>query len=346
MNTSVQPAESTLTRRTDILTSVDRLIAIQDAWENDPNAPDLPTREFELALLATVDTCENGDVPASCRDLCQAMSRLRFEWNEYEDGTSRPDGTPVARFWSAFRAVIEARRGAEPFVPKRPEPVGELLRQNVSYQQIGEHIYGYHGQGPFIREDGLVDVGLIFKERDQPGSVVPKDWVHPAELERKAKWERETMTRIVAVNAREENEPTKKLDPAPIEDLLRQGQSVEVTARVKGVSEAEVLAVAKKFNIPVHGKEPTPSKPPAAAKKPAKKAKPEASEDVDGDADEGEDSEPTGTFSAEEVQAEVHARLDRGEGVPEIMAGLKDMGIAMTSKELAEIVRSKPVVTA
>lgn len=331
MTATLEQARSAI-RATDrqsvILEAVDHMLRVHDAWEADPKAPDVPSQALEDAILQAIDTCEHGDIPAQCRELCTvAMPRLRFEWDQYAtEDARRQDGSPTARFWAAFKAVISARKGAVPFVPKRVEPVRELIRQQVGYDQIARHIYGYRGEGPFLRADGSIDIDAILREADKPGSVVPADWMHPLEAQRKRDFEQTSEFRLTTATAREngDNEPKTSVDRATIEDFLLQGAMPHVIANVKAVPLSEVLAVQSRMlsegKLKPEGAEEAAPTPEAAA--------PTTS------GGEGP-VEPSQTFDAQAFIAE-HA--SGGCGVPDIVAGLKENGVKMTAKQVQKVI--------
>lgn len=311
-------------REKEILSAVDHLIKTHDDWESDPNAPAMITQAIEEAILAACEICEQGDIPAKCRQLCTvAVPRLRFEWDDYADGNRRTDGTPTARFWAAFKDVIEARKGAVPFVEKRPEPVAELLAQKVSYEQIARHIYGHNGKGPFLRNDGSIDIAAIKAEGAKPGSVIEDSWMHPLEVERKRKWEAEVDGRLTALTAREENEPRKHVDPRTIEDFLREGARPDVIARVKMVEIGEVLAVKNRLDDEeASQKRQMEQQTEAAPQNASHESKP---------------PEAGGSSHEFDVDGFVQQQLTANLGIPEITEALKQQGVKMTQKAVREI---------
>lgn len=314
--------ESYSQREQEILQAVDHMLREHDAWESDPLAPAVPSESIEKAILWAVDICTHGDIPARCRDLCVvAMPRLGFEWDSYADpeqSNRRSDGTPTARFWAAFQAVIAARHGSEPFSPKRPQPVAELLQQGVSYEQIANHIYGYRGRGPFVRENGLVDIQSIKKEAATPGSVIPADWLHPLEAQRMRDWESSVEHRLSVAKAREESQAETAVDARSIEDFLLQGAAPDIIAKVKGVTIDEVQAVVRRLQAD-------------------QKWPPQTEHD-------GENaSDPTTTDGGEQGQEKESSEFDamayiaencRTQGATEIAAALREQGVKMTAKQV------------
>lgn len=321
-------AASSGDRRQDILNAVDHLLRVHDDWENDPKAPDTVSEAMEKALLVAFEVCEHGDIPSSCRQLCTvAIPRLRFEWEEFASGDKRRhNGTPMASFWASFKGVVSARKEAVPFIPRKPEPAKYLHENGVPFTQIARQILGYvrpdgtfrKEDCPFLREDGSVDMNLLQQEIDKPNSVLPKDWIHPLERERQRQWEREVDGRLVALTAREENEPNRPVEKMSVEDYLMQGALADVVARVKMIPISEVMATEARLKaegkIPTEdGSDQSPSQPQV-----------EHDQSVD---------------EVLDVESFVKSQLDANKSIPEISAELKKRGVKKTQKELNELAK-------
>lgn len=174
-----------MSRTNEITGAVDGIIRCHDEWERDHEAPLYVPAEFGNRVESAVEVINRGDIPPRCVKLSETVTQLRLQWDLYETGqATNSNGLPRSDFWKAYRQMLEARAGAIPVPPRRPEPVKVLLEQKVGYRQIAEFIYGHRGAGPFLDEDGQVRADLIEKEAKEPGSVIPTDWVHPSELER------------------------------------------------------------------------------------------------------------------------------------------------------------------
>ncbi len=323
------------TRTDEILQAVDQLLAVHDAWEADETAPVQPTEAFENAIIAAIETGDNGDIPAQCREVCQALARLRVEWDAYATGLARTaDLRPVGRFWGAFRNLINCRAGATPHVPKQPEPVYLLLEQRVSDYQIAFHIWGHGGKGPFVTPSGQPDTQKIREEAKEPGKYTA-NWVHPEELRRAQHQQGELKRRLSAVSTREEVPQT--IEKASVEEMLREGQYPDVIAKVKNVSLEDVLSAARRAGI-------TPSERPnlasmRAPQEPGSSPQAEraASPDdatIDDDEDELDDDEPS--QSVEEVILELN---DGTRGNAEIKAALAERGFDVTVQKISAVIR-------
>lgn len=197
-------------RRDQLLNAVDHLVRVHDEWENDPQAPVYPTARFEAAVNQLREDLERDDVPRNCLELANAINHFLNEWDQYATGYSKAGGVPHASFWKAYRFLIAEREGIRIAAPKRPLPVKMLLSQGVSHNQIALHIYGHNGEGPFI-QDGQIESALILKEAEDPGSVIPADWIHPSERER-LRIERESLdTRLGYIDEQIADAPEEPL---------------------------------------------------------------------------------------------------------------------------------------
>lgn len=233
-------------RREAILAAVDTLIRVHDEWEADPKSPVVPTERFEKAVNLCVSICAAGEIPAECRQLVAAVAVLGREWQDYSTGRQDNEFRPLGSFWDAFRAVKGARKGSQKLEPRKVEPVAILIQQGVSPKQIAYFIYGDNGVGPFVGPRGEVLHDLIDKERLNPGSVIPKDWVHPAELAAMQAQEADLETQLQNFTQEIEVDGT---DPASIEDMLREGAFINQICRAKGVTREEVIHVANHLQI-------------------------------------------------------------------------------------------------
>lgn len=257
-----------MTRTTQITDAVELVKRVHDDWEADPQAPAHLTESWEAAITNLVDTCEHGDIPAKCRALVRSVERFGVEWQAYQSGDFGPGAAPKGSFWSALRDVFEELHGATSTAAKHIEPVHVLLAQMERDPARFAHVAKCYGrrverrpgewiwQGPFYDERGSVLEELIVKqakfETNQDGGeqVIPDDWVHPNEQDRVAGEDealRERLDRLVE----RESATAAKVDPATIEELLREGQYVDVIARIKHTTEEEVRKVADGLGIEV-----------------------------------------------------------------------------------------------
>ena len=247
-------------RRAEMVRSIDHLIHVHDDWESDPEASHLPTVALEEAIELATGICCNGSIPVECQELYNSVSVLAVEWQAYRDGSKiNRDGRPESSLWDAYRRVLRARAGTIVIKPRALESVKQLVAEKVPGLQIAK-IYGQRipganplegpqWRGVFFDEFGRVRHDLLAQEAENPGSVVPADWVHPDEVSRYES-EREAMvTRLDAINAAESEPDGPYEDPATIEQLLREGQFPATIAKVKNTTIDAVLAVAAEMGI-------------------------------------------------------------------------------------------------
>lgn len=257
MTTAVaEEPKAAVSREQQILNAVDDFLRVQSDWENDPRTPDVPTEFFREAIEDAVYIADAGDVPAVCRDLVLAMSRLGVEWEDYVNGSkvgqlTKQGPRPADSFWAAVRGVINARAGAVRPQFRPPEPVFLLLEQKVGEGQIAL-IWSVDGKGPFYGQYGI-DVAKIREEAAKPG-MHTTEWIQQQTERLNA-----TVTKLVrksldSANSAEMDRPARNRfvpDPASIEQLLREGQFPGVIAKVKGVPLEDVFAEANRLGIAV-----------------------------------------------------------------------------------------------
>lgn len=343
-----------MSRKSDILAAVDRLKRAHDDWESDDQSPLQPTAELERVINGTIKTCESGDVPYECRELVRAVDLMGAEWRKYESGQRTKDYRPLPAFWESLRGVWKARAGTHRPKPRRPEPVIVLISQKVSYQQIAQRIYGWFNpeterfEGPLVDDRGNPDIELIHREAAAPGSVVPKDWIHPSEAERIAE---ESAEAEASLEPSERHESAPAEDPATIEEMLREGAYPEQIARVKGISVNQVLAVAEQHGI-------TPARMPnlAAMRAPqepeltpeqdaalqpgwrtgaAGPIEDESDEDADDDLDRSD-------YTEEQLRELIVSTAEQfpNLGSPDLVAKLRDLGAAVTVQKVSGVLRA------
>mgnify|MGYP006348146317 FL=1 len=241
-------------RREEILAAVDDLLATHDEWENDPLAPSVPSVAFESAINGAITICAHGDIPGDCRQLIRAMEDLSVQWIAYEDGSMEPTGLPKRSFWNAMAEVVRHRQESKHDERPKLESVKILKGQNVTDAQIAT-IYsanvmtnrGPKRVGPFHDSRGVVLSHLIRQEAEQPGSVIPPDWIHPdrqAEMDKVTEANRNRLTRVQG----RATDNTPKEDPLK---LLKDGQYADVVAKVCKMPLADVIALAHEHGIEV-----------------------------------------------------------------------------------------------
>ncbi len=348
-----------LTRKQEILRSVDNLIEVHDAWAKEPGTEKI-TRPFELALTYVFNTCQVGDVPQSCRKLLEAISSLHEEFVAYFDRNEWSTGQkPLQSFWRAFRRVMQEREGGEvrDFEPMRPEPVKILLDQGVSARQIAMHIYSDGGKpprGPFIGDGGQVLERKIYEEAEKPGRHVPEDWLPLSEVQRIERLKEEAQTRLESIENREKYSAAD--DPATIQELITEGAFPGQIARVKRVSVQQVLKIAREMGLGVTDdgryveqesiEEPTAEPTEEAPVEPETVDEPEI-EDVETDEDELEEVDddydivnPLGEEEIEQQIVDLHA-LESELSIVELTERVNTtFGLDMTWQKVNSILKS------
>lgn len=316
-----------------ITKSVDELIRRIENWMRDdsPQASPIVPEDCALAIEATIITIREGDIPQCCQQLAIAVPRLGEEYRKYENrenGSVRPEtGAPGPAFWSAASAVAKARMGADAPLIERLEPVAMLIKQGVSPEQIGQHIYGRRGVGPFIMENRAVDLALIEQEAANPGSVIPKDWIPPWHKALVENRQKELAGRLAAFD--EARDPRRYEDPGTVESMLRDGCYIQQIEVGKNVTRAQVLEVANELGIKaIDG----PTYRPGIA-----------TVEVDANSDDSNPPEDAPTGATANIKALVIAEFERtsGEsGAAEIARTLRDQGHQVHWRQVASTIQA------
>ena len=231
-----------------ILEAVDNLLQIHEDWANnpDPALKYIPPKELEDSANYLFEVSMYADVPATLRELVAAVDEFRLQWELYATGAIEQNtGGPKATLWRALNKVIATRAVSSELRVKRPEPVKVLLDQKVTPQQIALSIYGYDGKGPFVK-DGEIQFELIKQEAENPGSVIPPEWIPPYEEARLRQHHIQVKRRTAQVDDMIEKTSPKPQDPV---SLLREGQFIDVIAEVCNLTQAEVRGIAKVIGV-------------------------------------------------------------------------------------------------
>lgn len=262
----------------DIQAGIQRILAAHDRWVSvDVPGDHVPPDDFADALA---DFGQIGTDPASGQrkvlpdklqdlQLLETGLLLLVQWTQYQQQAAMyPDGLPLPadfrraynRLTSLYQKSLDRRD--ERTHTQRVQPVKELKASGATNYQIAVH-YGMlqdgKYQGVFFTPHATIREDLIFRELEQPGSVITKDWTHPRDLAEQDEQAEQVQATLKTVNGLasvffwQEEEPPE--DPDTVEELLRQGQYPDVIARVKHTTEAAVIAEAKRLNIPTNWRE-------------------------------------------------------------------------------------------
>lgn len=268
----MSPSNDPTIRCTLVRATVANLIEVHDAWQADPNSPDVPTEAFEGAVNEMRAIVEFGDVPEAVRGLVRSAERFLVEWGEFVQNPTL-NGQPRGSFWAAFRGLVDA--GQEDARPKGSmlEPVHVLLAQAKDDPRRYEYVARAYGArkpldddgrkflwvGPFFDVRGVPNLAAIEAhakwEQDPDGkgsrSMIPEGWVHPADQHRVDEHEAAVKRRLAAIKARQDA-AGGDIDPATVEELILEGQYVDVIAKAKGITVEEVEAEAEKLGLTIN----------------------------------------------------------------------------------------------
>jgi hypothetical protein len=238
-----------------LLTACQAILDGLDAWEQAEQESESPNPQpFSDDLVIAIDDAilqfTSGDLPHNCRGLAAVVDTLDAAWQEFAQVASRRNPVPGPRFWQAIGSLrSEFEFKAPPVTDFTVEPVGELVAQKVSYNQIAL-IYSHNGQGPFMRA-GQPAVELVKREIANPGSIIGPDFVHPRtaferqQADRYTNWVAQRAEGLRARAAAEAAAGTTAGATAgreTIAELIAQGLSDHQIAKIKLIPLGEAIA--------------------------------------------------------------------------------------------------------
>lgn len=247
-------SQSDVNREAVLCTAADNFITVWRAWTAGPHQ--LLTAEFEETIEELLEVFRQGEIPATCREIADAIRALDGEWAYYQENITTDNQMPRESLWAAVEGLWKAAAAVEdPPPPMRIEPLANLMKDGSTIKPAQIAIMYAHKindkwVGPFCR-DGRPQPSLVFQELETPGSVIPADWVHPQEQARRA-LERDIMNRRAMWDARRKARGLPAVErqaPESIEDLLRGGVTVRQIVKIKRCTEADVQAEADRLAI-------------------------------------------------------------------------------------------------
>ena len=203
------------------------------------------TVDVETAANELFESCDTAEVDPGTREIVLAVDRFQEameDWKkrlQLQESSAGPQGS--AKFWAAYSEMLTK---LSPRTKKLPEPIGQLIKQEVSYPQIAK-IYGWYDDA------GVPDIRRLQEEIDKPGTHYnPATWVsandRAFELELATAWSsreaRRQAARVVAMPAR--TDPRETLD-----QLIDERVSVRQIAKMLKIDEETVRRRAAEIGI-------------------------------------------------------------------------------------------------
>jgi hypothetical protein len=258
MRSDIDTNSLTLVEAVEIL---DRTVA---EWERSGD------EEYTEAIIDVFNSvcahCLSGFPPDDQMELFVSVLDFAKEWNDvYQNNAVDDAGKALDAFKESLARLRSSVRSARITEIPRIEPVSELMEQMKDdpgkYRQIAR-MYGDRDRdtgrysGIFFDRYGNPDHDLIRKESENPGSVVPDDFIPPGRKRRQEMDRERSQDRLSELRRELEQRKTRsKPDPASVESLLREGQFPDVIARIKGIPEDHVREVAESFGITIQERE-------------------------------------------------------------------------------------------
>lgn len=254
-------------RFTQVLTSARKISRAYREWQ----AADGPTVDYagqkikqispELheAITAECDaTADAGgeEVEPKARALMLAIDEVANAYREWLQLASVQHPSASPRGTSALhRALDRLCRCLDSERPLPPPPPIKILReQGVSPNQIAL-IYGWK------QEDGAPDTTKVFEEIEKPGTHYnPKKWVHPAQVAKEREVEQQWASRTPRAKmfGVAQSKPVNKKAPT-LDELLEQRAPAAQIARLTGMDQSDVLAMAEERGIELEKREIKPA---------------------------------------------------------------------------------------
>lgn len=206
-------------------------------------------------------------------DLYLAVADTAREWQQFFHGFSlNSDGEPPKSFWDAYSRMAKQLETSTQRVLAPLESVEQLWKDLAGFPRRAEQIAQMYGErkrlpgggdrwvGPFF-SGGLVDARKVEQEATQPGSVLGKDYVPPAERDRRARLATEAQEALRKLSAMK----PKKREEVDVDALLYEGQFPDVIAKVSGKTETEIRRRAFELNLKINerGELQDPAEPPS-----------------------------------------------------------------------------------
>lgn len=168
-----------MSRSTELIAAVKASDAAWKEWQEDVNRENPDDQLFDSItdLFAVFD---DGDIPSDCRVLEINVSRLRTEWDAYDNREDVGNLNFHENFLTAREAMVAGLEAKEAPPAKKLLPIQHFREvEKCSDVQIAA-IYD------FTDRNGYVLPALVQMEMDNPGSITKtpgavdgRDWVNP-----------------------------------------------------------------------------------------------------------------------------------------------------------------------
>jgi len=262
-----------VTRVEQLNAAVDQLRLAHDRWIGDRNIGVAPSDPLCDEIERVQEVYQAGICPTSHILINNAVAALYLKYQEWNQGDS---DTPRDAFWESMRKVFDLRQRLvdHAIPPQRIAPIKTLRNTDkATDRQICFYIYGCWSKdgltydpegdrriGPFINSNGGIDYAKLEAEAEKPGSVVPVDWINPAERHRMEGAGVFDTTPAVQIGPVERSREEREADAVR---LVEEGGTLTQVARVCSLTEAEVLDLcdSKEIPRPISGPSTGPTSP-------------------------------------------------------------------------------------
>ena len=227
----------------------DTMTEQREAWADNENQPGVPIEGvFWQSVEDMLAGFAVGDIPGDCRELAKAVDDLDPLWRNFTEAASRQGDDSVAptnRVWRAMDEVARRRKKAVGPKTRKIESIKMLMEQGVGDHQIAE-IYGW------LTDDGAPDLEKVFDAKENPEKYeADRTQVVQSQQDRAMQQMEEKLSAMREAEQRKAEAQMAPPVPETLEQLIKQGVSMEQICEMKGVTQDDVRATCSSFGLPI-----------------------------------------------------------------------------------------------
>lgn len=228
---------------------IDEMLTAHEEYMESDSESFSPDDQLWQRIEDVIAVFSDGSLPGDMRRAASIVEHeLQKQWVKFIDNRETSNDPihylPDNGLWSAIKSLrMDRQQAAAQAVLRRPEPVDELVKQNVPFRQIAL-IWGW------LLKDGSPDLDRVREEIKTPGIHTSK-WVDPRLAKIAADQERQqkVIDRLSGREAVKTARATAK-PPETIGQLIEQGLSADQISRMHHCTIADVFAEADRLGLP------------------------------------------------------------------------------------------------
>lgn len=241
----------------DLVVAVRTLDKAYEHWVRDSKDDDFPP--VLVKAVGVVCTLVTTGFPKDDKLIGLFMSCCTLA-SAYQDVLQESPGS-ARRLVECIEAVVKFLDSVEQHEEVPVQSVASMLKDYGTASQRYLWVAKAYGEydvdadiwrGPFFSRTGIANQSLIDKEASAPGSVLGENYQPQSHKVKTARVKAAAMKQLASLQAGLfRPEGGKVPEKASVLDLLQDGQFPDVIARVKGVTVAEVVRIAKENGVKV-----------------------------------------------------------------------------------------------